>query len=388
MTIQKINEKIRFFNEKILLSEDEFQDFAFTFDDSNDSEILKEYHMILNKYFDTSNSDSLLDFKRTKSNVIKLFEDTNTDTHKELIAKHPELTTRHIKKEFEYIALIEMVFIEKYKKLIKKSINTTINNRVIGNAGDILGIADINLSSKGPTRQEKLKDEALSYAIEGFLLGMRRYQPSSGTKLITYVTYWINQRIVMYVERASSLNKGKKTFDGLNNYDMDNIESDDFSYKKFDNIKYTNYSFVNIGDMSTSLSIDNEHIIDSADDKTKLLKILRFFCENKDLLLYYEYLILKYDILYESYLYFAIFNPIEAIEKCFFEDVRKIVSKLSVSYPELKDFEPHENYNKLPELLELFFDLEHSDYLSIRRTLKQKFVNILTKVFSHDIDFE
>jgi len=388
MTIEQINEKIRFFNEKILLTEDEFQDFAFTFDDSNDSETLIEYNTILNKYFDLTDSDSLLDFKKTKSNLIKEFEDNTSETYERLTSLQPELNVRHIKKEFEYVALIEMVFIEKYKKLIKKSINKTINNRVIGNAGDILGTVDNTaMGSKGPTRQEKLKEEALSYAIEGFLLGMRRYQPSSGTKLITYVTYWINQRIVTYVERASSLNKGKKTFDGLADYDMDNQESET-GYKKYDNIKYTNYSFVNIGDMSTSLSVDNDYVIDSADDKAKLLKILRFFCENKDLLLYYEYLILKYDILYETYLYFAVFSPVEEVQKCFFEDVQKIIDKLSPQYPELEGFEPHENYNKLPELLELFFNLEHSDYLSIRRTLKQKFVNILTKVFSHDIDFQ
>ena len=91
--------------------------------------------------------------------------------------------------------------------------------------------------------------------------------------------------------------------------------------------------------------------------------------------------------MYETYIYFTLIDPNEQIKECFYKDVNKIIDKLSVDFPELKDFKPHENVNKLPDLLETFFNLEHSEYLAVRRTLKQKFVNILTKVFSFDIDF-
>jgi|SaaInlV_100m_DNA_6_1039743.scaffolds.fasta_scaffold03043_2 hypothetical protein len=384
LTIKELNNKVNYFNEKIMLSEEDFQNFAFKFNGNNNNEDLFNYNDILKRYFDITDSNSLIAFRETKKNFLDNFKEGVSEKVVQIKGDFPEITQLQIRKEFEYISLIEMVFIEKYKKLINKTINNTINGRVVGNAGDILGKDEGGIhTKKGPNRQEKLKGEAQSYAIEGFLLGMRRYQPSAGTKLITYVTYWVNQRIVMYVERSSSLNKAKKSFNGLDEYTME----DNVNYKVYDNIKYTNYNFVNIGDMAGSISQESTDIIDTVDERKKLIKILRFFCENKDLLLYYEYLILKYDILYETYIYFTLIDPNEQIKECFYKDVNKIIDKLSVDFPELKDFKPHENVNKLPDLLETFFNLEHSEYLAVRRTLKQKFVNILTKVFSFDIDF-
>lgn len=374
--------------------EQEFQNSAYNFDDSNENKYLLEYNRIVSLYFDKENSDTFLNFKEAKNNILKLFksEEENLEAEEllkkyEILEINPNVNVRVLKKEFEFLSTLELIYLEKYNKLIKKTINNSVKTRIVGNAGDILSSEEVRQKDiKGPSRQEKLKQEAHSYAIEGFLLGMRRYQPSSGNKLITYTTYWLNQRVIYYIEKSSSLNKPKKTFDGLSSYEFESSnEEEEFLYKKYAHIKYTNYNFVNIGDMATNLNADIGDASYTLDQEKKLLKILRFFCENKDLLLYYEYLLLKYDILFETYLYFTFEKPNEAVKKCFFKDVEHMVTILSQNdHPELVGFNVHKDFNKIEEILYAFFDLEHSDYLSVRRTLKQKFLNILTKVFALD----
>jgi len=50
-------------------------------------------------------------------------------------------------------------------------------------------------------------------------------------------------------------------------------------------------------------------------------------------------------------------------------------------YPDLEDFEGVRYYHKLPETLGQFFNLEKSEYLQVKRVLKQKLINILKNVF-------
>lgn len=291
--------------------------------------------------------------------------------------------------ELEYILLAEYIYINKFDKLIKKIIHKNTQNRYISSsvAGTISSSnTEKNLSSKHNKDDllNLVKKEALSYAMEGFLIGMRRYDISMGNQLSTYMTWWLEQRVIYYIEKDSSLNKATKIIDNLKNYSFEDAEDEDFRFHKFDNIKYSNFNFQDIDDMSNSI-IETEEVFFNYTQQDLVYDILVFFCKYKDIFMYHEYLLIKYDLLLENFIHFIDINPKQEIIDCFYEDINIFIKKLQKQeeYKDLKEFTKVTEFYKVAELLETYFNVEHSDFLSIKRSLKQKFINMLNKVFTN-----
>jgi len=248
------------------------------------------------------------------------------------------------------------------------SSNTEKNNQSKYNKDDLLNL---------------VKREALSYAMEGFLIGMRRYDISMGNQLSTYMTWWLEQRVIYYIEKDSTLNKATKIIDNLKHYSFEDAEDEDFKFHKFDNIKYSNYNFQDIDDMSNSITESEDNFFN--DVKTEVVyDILIFFCKYKDIFMYHEYLLIKYDLLLENFIYFIDINPKQEIIDCFYKDINIFIRKLQKQegYENLEEFTKITEFYKISELLETYFNVEHSDFLSIKRSLKQKFINMLNKIFT------
>jgi hypothetical protein len=228
-----------------------------------------------------------------------------------------------------------------------------------------------------------VKREALSYAMEGFLIGMRRYDISMGNQLSTYMTWWLEQRVIYYIEKDSTLNKATKIIDNLKNYSFEDAEEDDFKFHKFDNIKYSNFNFQDIDDLSNVI-VEQEAVFFNNTQLELTYDILIFFCKYKDIFMYHEYLLIKYDLLLENFIHFIDINPKEEIIECFYKDINIFVKKLQKEedYKDLKEFTKVTEFYKISELLESYFNVQHSDFLSIKRSLKQKFMNMLNKIFT------
>lgn len=333
-------------------------------DDNYSSELLNYYSVIMLKYFNQENSDELISFKDTKEAAGLKIKDSKKKNK--------------FMREMELISLIEYIYMTKYDKLIKKLIYKTTKTRFFHTTGGYNPLND-------PSFYENLKNEAISYATEGFLIGIRRYNPASETKLITYVTWWIQQRIVYFIEKHSTINKGHKVI--INDEDMIEKNYDqngELKFNKYANIKFENYSFVKTEDVERPEDLEKLSMADVGYDRHggKMHDIIQFFCQNNDLFLYFEYLIIKYDILLEEYIYFIDHVKDESIKECFYKQINEVIDTLRRrGYKELKDFHGVETYHKLPETLILFFNLDKSEYLSVKRVLKQKLVNILKNVF-------
>ena len=333
-------------------------------DDNYTSELLKYYSTIMLKYFDQENSNELISFKETKEEVGSKIKDPK----KKMV----------FKREMELLSLIEYIYMTKYDKLIKKLIYKTTKTRFFHTTGGYNPLND-------PAFYENLKNEAVSFATEGFLIGIRRYHPKSQTKLITYVTWWIQQRIVYFIEKYSTINKGHKVI--INDEDMIEKEYDhngELKFNKYANIKFENYNFIKTEDVERPDDLEKLTSMEEGYDRHggKIYDIVQFFCQNNDLFLYFEYLIIKYDILLEEYIYFIDNVKDEQIKECFYKQINEVVDTLKRrGYKELEDFQGVDTYHKLPETLILFFNLDKSEYLSVKRVLKQKLVNILKNVF-------
>jgi len=236
-----------------------------------------------------------------------------------------------------------------------------------------------------PNLFERLKNEAVSYATEGFLIGIRKYSTNSKTKLITYVTWWIKQRIVYYIENFSSINKGKKTIYDEENFEIErDEETGKIKFSKYANIKFENYNFVKSDDIGKYEELEkmqmNGDIFSRHDGK--IYDILTFFCRHNDIFLPFEYLLIKYDILLEEYIYYIDIAKDEEIKTCFYKQIIKVNELLkSKGYPDIMEFGGIKEYYKLPETLMLYFNVEKKEYLTIKRILKQKLINILKNVF-------
>jgi len=221
---------------------------------------------------------------------------------------------RRFKTEMELLGLIEYVYMMKYDKLIKKLIYQTVKNRFFYSNN---GYNPMN----EPGFYESMRNEASSFAIEGFLIGIRRYTPNSKTKLITYVTWWIQQRIVYFIEKYSTINKGHKVI--INDEDMveeNRNNNGDIVFNKYANVSFENYNFVKTDDVDKPNDLEKLSSFEDGYNRHngKIYDIIRFFCENKDLFLYFEYLIIKYDILLEEYIYFIETVKDEKVKDCFF----------------------------------------------------------------------
>lgn len=359
---EKTQEYINFATEMTL--EEDIDKAVLNLDDNYTSPVLEYYCAIMEEYFDTSNSDELIDFKTQKN---------------ELLEKTKKEDLPILKKHLELLSLIEYLYMMKYDKLIKKLIYQSTRSRFFLGAGGYNPLQDPNFA-------ENIRNEAISFATEGFLIGIRRYNTNSETKLITYVTWWIQQRIVYYIEKHATINKGHKKI--INDEDMveDFVKDDgEVEFQKYANVKFENYKFVKTDELEENgdvgrLSDDGGAGYDRHDGK--IYDVLRFFCENKDLFLYFEYLIIKYDILLEEYIYFIDQVKDEEITNCFYEEINRVIYVLKTKgYEDLEDFNNIKRYHKLPETLMMFFNLEKSDYLSVKRVLKQKLINILKNIF-------
>lgn len=431
------------------LREDEaFKEKVFHLDGSPNSPYLILYSKVIQKYFDTKNTEELKDFnfiKEYAKNLIKeknisnkeyekleekynkIFEEHEdkflldtiifkkyncreyfditeklndlivdyTEEEKELIYKilkynnnKSKIEKEIIELELEYILLTEYIYINKFDKLIKKIIHKNTQNRYISSS--VSGtISSSNTEKNNQSKYNKddllnlVKREALSYAMEGFLIGMRRYDISMGNQLSTYMTWWLEQRVIYYIEKDSTLNKATKIIDNLKHYSFEDAENEDFRFHKFDNIKYSNYNFQDIDDMSNSITESEDNFFN--DVKTEVVyDILIFFCKYKDIFMYHEYLLIKYDLLLENFIYFIDINPKQEIIDCFYKDINIFIRKLQKQegYENLEEFTKVTEFYKISELLETYFNVEHSDFLSIKRSLKQKFINMLNKIFT------
>jgi hypothetical protein len=431
------------------LREDEaFKEKVFHLDGSPNSPYLILYSKVIQKYFDTKNTEELKDFnfiKEYAKNLIKeknisnkeyekleekynkIFEEHEdkflldtiifkkyncreyfditeklndlivdyTEEEKELIYKilkynnnKSKIEKEIIELELEYILLTEYIYINKFDKLIKKIIHKNTQNRYISSS--VSGtISSSNTEKNNQSKYNKddllnlVKREALSYAMEGFLIGMRRYDISMGNQLSTYMTWWLEQRVIYYIEKDSTLNKATKIIDNLKHYSFEDAENEDFRFHKFDNIKYSNYNFQDIDDMSNSITESEDNFFNNV--KTEVVyDILIFFCKYKDIFMYHEYLLIKYDLLLENFIYFIDINPKQEIIDCFYKDINIFIRKLQKQegYENLEEFTKVTEFYKISELLETYFNVEHSDFLSIKRSLKQKFINMLNKIFT------
>lgn len=291
--------------------------------------------------------------------------------------------------ELEYILLTEFIYINKFDKLIKKIIHKNTQNRYISSSvsGTISSSSSEKLQTSKYNKDDLLnlvKREALSYAMEGFLIGMRRYDISMGNQLSTYMTWWLEQRVIYYIEKDSTLNKATKIIDNLKHYSFEDTEVDDFKFHKFDNIKYSNFNFQDIDDMTNSIVENADSFFDNAQHDL-VQDILVFFCKYKDdIFMYHEYLLIKYDLLLENFIYFIDINPKQEIIDCFYKDINIFIKKLKKEegYENISEFSKVTEFYKISELLESYFNVEHSEFLSIKRSLKQKFVNMLNKIFT------
>lgn len=333
------------------------------YDDSHNSKILNYYFSIIHKYFDSSNSEELIAFSEKK---------------KEVAENIPKEERYEFKKNMEFAQLVEFIYMKKYDRHIKKIIYNETKKKFFS------GNTNYNPLQE-PTFADNIRREAESYAIEGFLIGIRKYEPSSKNKLITYVTWWINQRVNFYIEKHSTINKGHKKI--IKDEDMvEGFVKDDgeLEFKKYANIQFENYKFVKTDDLEENNNVSQLSMKDEGYNRHdgKIYDILKFFCSHKDLFLDFEYLIIKYDILLEEYVYFIDDMKDKEIEKCFYSEINHVIEILrNKGYQELEPFEKIKRYHKLPEALMLFVNLEKSEYLSVKRILKQKLTNILKNVF-------
>ena len=429
--------------------EDEaFKEKVFHLDGSPNSPYLILYSKVIQKYFDTKNTEEIKDFNFIKEYAKNLIQEKNisnkeyekleqkyneifeehedkflldtiifkkyncreyfditeklndliidyTEEQKELIYKilkyhnnKTKIEKEIIELELEYILLTEYIYVNKFDKLIKKIIHKNTQNRYISSS--VSGtISSSNTEKNNQSKYNKddllnlVKREALSYAMEGFLIGMRRYDISMGNQLSTYMTWWLEQRVIYYIEKDSTLNKATKIIDNLKHYSFEDAEDEDFKFHKFDNIKYSNYNFQDIDDMSNSITESEDNFFN--DVKTEVVyDILIFFCKYKDIFMYHEYLLIKYDLLLENFIYFIDINPKQEIIDCFYKDINIFIRKLQKQegYENLEEFTKITEFYKISELLETYFNVEHSDFLSIKRSLKQKFINMLNKIFT------
>jgi len=280
-------------------------------------------------------------------------------------------------RDFELIGLIEYIYMYKYDRLIKKEIYTQIKKRFFVGQKIYNPMQDGNLF-------ERLKNEAVSFATEGFLIGIRKYSTTSETKLITYVTWWIKQRIVYYIENFSSINKGKKTIYDEESFEIKKDEDGLIKFDKYANIQFENFNFIKSDDIAKYEELEKLQFTNDIFSRHdgKIYDILIFFCKQNHIFLPFEYLLIKYDILLEEYIYFIETANDEDIRNCFYKQIIEVNEILkSRGYEDIMDFNGIKEYYKLPETLMLYFNVEKKEYLTIKRILKQKLINILKNVF-------
>jgi len=361
-----MNQKIKATNSKGKII---FEDFGI---------IYNEEVLTLSNILSLDENDKL---SKTKKLIFEEIKDENVDIKEKLIEYTAEYITGkkyEMDRDFEFIGLAEYIYIYKYDRLIKKEIFTQIKNRFFVGKNIYNPLQDPNLF-------ERLKDEAISFATEGFLIGIRKYSTKSKNKLITYVTWWIKQRIVYYIENFSSINKGKKTIQTEEQFDIErDEETGKIIFQKYANIKFENYNFVKSDDIGKYEELEklqmNGDIFSRHDGK--IYDILKFFCKHNDIFAPFEYLFIKYDILLEEYIYYIDIAKDEEIRDCFYKQIIDVNNLLkSKGYPDIMEFGNIKEYYKLPETLMVYFNVEKKEYLTIKRILKQKLINILKNVF-------
>ena len=347
--------------------------------------IFEEYGVIYNEEVLLLNDIISIEENETLSKTKKLKFETIDKNEKNIKNKLIEYTENyvtgvkyHMDRDFELIGLIEYIYIYKYDRLIKKEIFQQIKNRFFVGKNIYNPLQDPNLF-------ERLKGEAISFATEGFLIGIRKYSTKSKNKLITYVTWWIKQRIVYYIENFSSINKGKKTIQTEEQFDIErDEETGKIIFQKYANIKFENYNFVKSDDIGKYEELEklqmNGDVFSRHDGK--IYDILQFFCKHNDIFAPFEYLFIKYDILLNEYIYYMDIAKDDEITACFYKQIIDVNNLLkSKGYPDIMKFGSIEKYHKLPETLMVYFNVEKKEYLTIKRILKQKLINILKNVF-------
>lgn len=334
--------------------------------------------LLFNKIISIEENDTLSKTKKLKFEIIKDKKADILNNLKEYTEKYITGVRYHMDRDFELIGLIEYIYIYKYDRLIKKEIFTQIKNRFFVGKNIYNPLQDPNLF-------ERLKGEAISFATEGFLIGIRKYSTKSKNKLITYVTWWIKQRIVYYIENFSSINKGKKTIQTEEQFDIErDEETGKIIFNKYANIKFENYNFVKSDDIGKYEELEklqmNGDVFSRHDGK--IYDILQFFCKHNDIFAPFEYLFIKYDILLNEYIYYMDIAKDEEITACFYKQIIDVNNLLkSKGYPDIMEFGSIKEYYKLPETLMVYFNVEKKEYLTIKRILKQKLINILKNVF-------
>ena len=313
------------------------------------------------------------EYKEVK-NTTKIYKKKRIKILKEEISKKKF----EMDMDFELLGLVEYIYLYKYDRLIKKEIYTQIKKRFFVGKNIYNPMQDMNLF-------DRLKNEAISFATEGFLIGIRKYSTLSKTKLITYVTWWIKQRIVYYIENFSSINKGKKTIHDEESFEIQkDEETGEIKFNKYANIQFENYNFIKSDDIAKYEELEKLQFSNDMFSRHdgKIYDILTFFCRHNEIFLPFEYLLIKYDILLEEYIYFIETAKDKEIKDCFYKQINEVNDILkSKGYKDLMDFDGIKEYYKLPETLMLYFNVEKKEYLTIKRILKQKLINILKNVF-------
>jgi hypothetical protein len=332
-------------------------------DDKHTSPLLIKYTHLRKKYY-------VYSFSKKKESLY-VFKKALLDKHKH---------NPYLKKILEFIKNVETLYTYKFYRRLRQQIRNSINTSFNSNYG-ILSVKKEEAVSfqRNDDPRNLLKMEAESYAVEGFLIALRKYEVNKNASLSTYIHQWLKSKISHYVEKGSSLNKAKKNNNALVDFNLEDREKEDFSFGKFDHIQYENQQFQSNNEESHSYSFD---YFDFEKNEVKILDILKFFCDHKDIFHHYEQLILKYDLLLDYYVVILNTGRYPEVEKCFYESFNENVDILNNNYNfDIKEFFELNNYNDLPLLLKSYLNLGHDKHLVVRRSLKQKVHSILNKLF-------
>jgi len=332
-------------------------------DDSYESKYLRLYNIIINKFFNTQNTEIILNFKTAR----ELLKEQCKNLKEEILLKN----------YLEFTSVLEYIYYEKYSNLVSKIVHYNINNRYIGNILTDSDETQYSQEEKGVINNNIIKREAKSYAFEGFVVGIKKYNPKSKTKLFTYVHWWIQQRVVYFIERKASINSCTKSKVNIQEeYTMEDMDNQKVSTDKYQQTKYINYAFVSSSGV-TNLTKDEDTDEFEKYMNEKYFEIIKYLiCGDIELLRYYEYLILKYDILLDVFIGFVESRKDEEVSACFFKDLEVLNNLTGVEEFDFKNIKFYE----MSQNLEDFFKLEHTEYLKIRRNIKQKLVNLVKRI--------